>query len=91
MDPVLALLPVPAYAAVIAAVAILANRLLAGDDTGLSELFRIELDPPRPGRAQEDEPVRWNVERLRRPTRTEAPRPRPPCQLEPPGASKACA
>jgi hypothetical protein len=72
MDPVLALLPVPAYAAVIAAVAILANRLLAGDDTGLSELFRIELDPPRPGRAQEDEPVRWNVERLRRPTRTES-------------------
>jgi hypothetical protein len=72
MDSLLALLPVPAYAAVIAAVALLANRLLAGDNTGLSALFRIDLDPPSPRRrVQEEEPERWNVERLRRPTRAE--------------------
>ena len=65
-------LPIPAYAAAIAAVALLANRLLAGDDTGLSALFRIELDPPGPRRVQEEEPVRWKVERLRRPTRAES-------------------
>jgi hypothetical protein len=70
MDSLLALLPVPAYAAVIAAVAILTSRLLAGDDTGLAALFRIELDPPSPrGAVQEAEPVRWNAERLRRPPR----------------------
>jgi hypothetical protein len=54
----------------IAAVALLANRVLPDHNTGLSALFRIELDPPRPDGVQEEEPVRWNVERLRRPTRT---------------------
>jgi len=72
MDSLLELLPVPAFAAAIAAVALLANRLLAGDDTGLSALFRIELDPPAPRGVQEEEPVRWKVERLRRPTRAES-------------------
>ena len=72
MDSLLDLLTIPAYAAAIAAVALLANRVLAGDDTGLSALFRIELDPPGPRGVQEEEPVRWNVERLRRPTRAES-------------------
>ena len=72
MDSLLDLLTIPAYAAAIAAVALLANRLLDGDDTGLSALFRIELDPPGPRGVPEEEPVRWNVERLRRPTRAES-------------------
>ena len=70
MDSLLALLPVPAHAAAIAAVALLANRVLADDDPGVSALFRIELDPPGPRGVDEEEPVRWNVEGLRRPTRT---------------------
>ena len=49
MDSLLALLPIPAYAAAIAAVALVTNRVL-GDDTGLAALFRIELDPPGPRR-----------------------------------------
>ena len=73
MDSLLDLLTIPAYAAAIAALALLANRLLAGDDTGLSALFRIELDPPGPRDVQEEEaPVRWTVERLPRPARTES-------------------
>jgi hypothetical protein len=70
MDSLLALLPVPVYAAAIAAVALLANRVLADHETGVSALFRIELDPPGPRDVQEEEPVRWNVERLSRPART---------------------
>ena len=72
MDALLALLPIPAYAAAIAAVALVTNRVL-GDDTGLSALFRIELDPQGPPGVHEEEPVRWNVERLRRPMRGSAP------------------
>jgi hypothetical protein len=73
MDALLALLPIPVYAAAVAAVAVVTNRLLAGDDSGLSSLFRIELDPQGPGGVDEEEPVRWNLERLRRPTRESAP------------------
>jgi hypothetical protein len=72
MDSFLALLPVPAYAAAIAAVALLADRVLADHDSGPSALFRIEPDPPGPGGVEEEEPVRWKVERLRRPTRAES-------------------
>jgi hypothetical protein len=72
MDSRLTLLPVPAYAAAIAAMALLTNRLVAGDDTGLSALFRIEVDPHGPRGVQEEEPMPWNVERLRRPTRAES-------------------
>ena len=72
MDSLLDLLTIPGYAAANAVVALLAKRLLAGDDTGFSALFRIELDPPGPRGVPEEEPVRWNVERLRRPTRAES-------------------
>ena len=72
MESLLALLPVPAYAAAIAALALLADRVLADREADLSVLFRFEPDPPSPRGVEEDEPVRWNVERLRRPTRTES-------------------
>jgi hypothetical protein len=72
MEAFLALLAVPAYGAAVAGVALLANRILADDGTGLSAVFRIELDPPRPRDVHEDEPVRWNLERLRRPARTDS-------------------
>ena len=58
MDSLLDLLTIPAYAAAIAALALLANRVLAGDDTGLSALFRSALDPPEPRGVHEGEPVR---------------------------------
>ncbi len=91
MDSLLDLLTVPAYAAAIAVVALLANRLLAGDDTGPSALFRIELDPPGPRGVQEEEPVRWNVERLRRPTRPDsAPSATLPTSVAPGGLEAAC-
>jgi hypothetical protein len=71
MGSLLALLSVPAYVAAIAAVALLADRVLADHEFGPSTLFRIELDPRAPRGVEEEEPVRWKVERLRRPTRAE--------------------
>jgi len=62
------------YAAlgVLGATVVLVNRVFDAGEPGLDGLFRIELDPPRPHGLQEEEPVRWNIERLHRPTRTDA-------------------
>jgi hypothetical protein len=81
MEALLALLAVPAYAAVIAVLAFAANRVLADDDTVLSTVLRIQLDPPRRG-VEEEEPLRWNLDRLRGPVRTD----RGPSTVLPTGA-----
>ena len=72
MEMLIALAPYAAYAGVIAALVILLNRAFYADESGVDTLFRIELDPPWPRGVQEEEPVRWNVERMRRPTRPDA-------------------
>jgi hypothetical protein len=72
MDMVTAIAPYAAYAGLIATVVVLLNRIFSADGSAVDTLFRIELDPPRPRGVQEDEPVRWNVERMRRPTRPDA-------------------
>lgn len=46
---------------------ILINRLMAGaDGPTLADIFAIPVDPPWPRGVQEEEPVRWHVERLTR-------------------------
>ena len=57
---------------VLGATVVLVNRVFDAGEPGLDGLFRIELDPPRPHGLQEEEPVRWNVERLHRPTTADA-------------------
>ena len=57
---------------VLGATVVLVNRVFDAGEPGLDGLFRIELDRPRPHGLQEEEPVRWNIERLHRPTRTDA-------------------
>lgn len=42
----------------------LARWLGAADAAALQNLFAIPLDPPRPRGVQEEEPVRWRLERL---------------------------
>lgn len=46
---------------------VLLARLIGGDDAGvtLSDVFSVSVNPPWPHRVQEEEPVRWRVERLR--------------------------
>jgi hypothetical protein len=49
----------------VAAPAIVLNRLMAdADGPGIGELFRIPVDPPLPRGVQEEEPVRWRLDRL---------------------------
>ena len=72
MEILSSLVSYAAYAAAIAAVVVLVNRAFYADESAVDVLFRVELDPPWPRGVQEEEPVRWNVERLRRPTRADA-------------------
>jgi hypothetical protein len=61
------LFEIAASAAVIVVPVIALNRLLADPDgPGLSVLFRIPVDPPMPRGVQEEEPLRWRLERLDR-------------------------
>lgn len=56
-----------ALAGVAIAGSVLVLRWLGGEEgASLSELFRIPLDPPLPPRVQEEEPQRWQLERLSR-------------------------
>ena len=43
-----------------------------GEGGSLADLFRYPINPPLPRGIQEEEPVRWHVERLRRPPRSDA-------------------
>ena len=72
MEVLTALVPYAGYAVVIAATVVLINLVFDAGEPGLDGLFQIELDPPMPRGVQEEEPVRWNVERLRRPSRADA-------------------
>ena len=59
------LLEIAASTAMIVAPAILFNRLLAGSEgPSLADLFAIPVDPPRPRGVQEEEPVRWLLDRF---------------------------
>jgi hypothetical protein len=71
MEILSTLVPYAAYAGLVGAMVVLLNRVFDAGEPGLDGLFRIELDPPRRPDLQEDEPVRWNVERLHRPTRAD--------------------
>jgi hypothetical protein len=70
MDTLVAVAQFVAYVAAIGAIASLVDRLLGDDDTGQATLVTTQFDPPWPRGVQEEEPLRWNVERLRRPTRS---------------------
>jgi hypothetical protein len=72
MEILSTLVPYAAYAGLVGAMVVLLNRVFDAGEQGLDGLFRIELDPPRPPGLQEEEPARWNVERLHRPTRANA-------------------
>ena len=51
----------------VVAPAVLLNRLIAGaDGPALADIFKIPLDPPLPRGVQEEEPVRWRLDRLER-------------------------
>ena len=55
------------FVAFVAAPPIIIHRVLADPDwPGLSELFRIPVDPPWPRGVQEEEPIRWRVDHLSR-------------------------
>jgi hypothetical protein len=59
------LLEIAASTAMIVAPAILFNRLLAGaEGPTLANLFAIPVDPPWPRGVQEEEPVRWPLDRF---------------------------
>ena len=68
MDTLLALAPLAAPLAAIGAIALLVDRFLGDHDLGAEILFTIQPDPPRSREIEEEEPVRWNVARLRRPS-----------------------
>jgi hypothetical protein len=72
MEVLSTLVPYAAYAGVVGAMVVLVNRVFDAGEPGLDGLFRIDLDPPRPHGLQEEEPARWNVERLHRPTPADA-------------------
>jgi hypothetical protein len=59
------LLEIAACAALVVAPAVLLNRLLAGaEGPALADVFAIPVDPPLPRGVQEEEPVRWRLDRL---------------------------
>jgi hypothetical protein len=61
------LLEIAGSTAMIVAPAILFHRLLAGaEGPTLADLFAIPVDPPWPRGVQEEEPRRWQLERLER-------------------------
>jgi hypothetical protein len=72
MDTLVAVAQFAAYVAAIGAIALICDRLLGDDDTGQATLLTTRFDAAWPHGVQEEEPQRWNVERLRRPTRTAA-------------------
>jgi hypothetical protein len=85
------LLQILGFTALVVTPPIVLNRLLADSDGPvLADLLRIPIDPPRPRGVQEEEPVPWRIDRLRRPSAAaEAPakacRPR---GAQPPGFSQ---
>jgi hypothetical protein len=61
------LLEIAASTAMIVAPVIVLNRLLAGaDGPTLADVFAIPVDPPWPRGVQEEEPLRWRLDRLER-------------------------
>jgi hypothetical protein len=58
------LLEIAACTALVIAPAILLNRLAAGaDGPTLGVIFKLPVDPPWPRGVQEEEPVRWRLDR----------------------------
>jgi hypothetical protein len=67
MEALAPLLATAAYVAAVTVPPILLSRWLADDDGyGLGRIFAVELNPPLPRGMQEEEPGRWQVERLSR-------------------------
>ena len=61
------LLEIAASRAMIIAPAIVLNRLFAGaEGPTLADLCAIPVDPPWPHGVQEEEPLRWRLDRLER-------------------------
>ena len=68
MNELGALLPILPYALSVALLAALLHRLAAWNDgPSLADLVSGPRDLPWPQGVQEEEPVRWDVQRLRRP------------------------
>ena len=66
MHEVLSLLEIGFYISLVVAPALVLNRLLEdAEGASLADLFAIALDPPLPRGIQEEEPERWQVERIR--------------------------
>ena len=81
MTDLASLFEIAASTAMIVAAAFLLNRLLAGaEGPTLADLFAIPLDPPWPRGVQEEEPGRWRLERLERPSTRTAVAATPDCR-----------
>ena len=70
MDEIEAIAGTALQVAAIAGFVIALVWLNRGEGGSLAVLFRYPVDPPLPRGMQEEEPVRWHVERLRRPSRS---------------------
>ena len=69
MEALAPLLATGAFVVAVTAPPILLSRWLGDDDEyGLGRIFAVELNPPWPRGIQEEEPGRWQVERLSRRT-----------------------
>jgi hypothetical protein len=67
MEALAPLLATGAFVVVVTVPPVLLNRWLADDDGyGLGRIFAVEVDPPWPRGIQEEEPGRWQMERLSR-------------------------
>ncbi len=65
MTDLASLFEIAATTAMIVVPAIVLNRLLAGTEgPTLTDLFAVPVDPPWPLGVQEEEPVRWRLDRL---------------------------
>ena len=72
MNELASLLPIVPYAALAALLVALLRRLAAWNEgPSLAALVGGPRDLPWPRGVQEEEPVRWDVQRLRRPARRE--------------------
>lgn len=66
MTDLATLIEIFGYTALVVAPAALLTRLLAGNDgPSLPVILGAPLDPPWPRGVQEEEPVRWQLDRLR--------------------------
>ena len=72
MNELASLLPIVPYAVAVAILALLLRRLAAWNEgPSLAALVGGSRDLPWPRGVQEEEPVRWDLQRLRRPARRE--------------------